>query len=401
MNHPNLQSLRSAEQRQLQANMIVDGLSEPDYLINKQPNYPDRQILADAIAENLSISGVTNPVQARSLTQEIANLSDPNNEGFIVLSGACRESIRVDEDIKSLGETSEVALAIVASSSLRKVIPILRNRGQYGKPRSVGYVSGPNDIKIPAYQGDSINGNDLAKRTPEPKRLVGGAIQAKDLELELTKRMGHHVYAAHEALVEAYEQPFIRLDPDSRQYYSESADLLWAGLRTNQLDSVVIAMLKGVQNTVGVKIGANSDERHIAGLSKILNPDNKPGRLVYMLRLGLREEDKYSSILNAMAEHAPQSIAMFDAHGITETAKDGTKIRNVLDIMKGIGVMNNACQAAGVRFGGLHLETITDGRRQECVDEYGQPPLHIGDIDPGLNPRQTVKVLNHTASLIG
>jgi 3-deoxy-7-phosphoheptulonate synthase len=382
------------QQHMDEAEAIVASLPEPDHTVNYQVRYPVPGRLVDAVAELLATQGVTTPRLADAFTQGMTEVGDPDSPTMVAITGSCKEGINVATPISTLAEASEVDLAIVSSSRLGPVVKVQRNRGQYKKPRSKPVEVLPNGDVVPVYVGDLVHSEDPYDRTPDPTRLVAGGLQAHDLETELTRRMGYHVPAAHEALSLPYEKAFIRKDPDTGDLYSLSADLPWAGLRTNQLDSEIIKLLMGIENTVGVKIGGNSDEAHIAGLAERLNPKDRAGKLVYMLRLGLHEADKYPTILGAINKHAPNAITIFDIHGTTEERSYGAKIRHVPSIIQGMGIMAQACQEAGVKFAGVHLETTSDGHRFECTDETGQPPLDEGDVDPRLNLLQMRRVLD-------
>lgn len=379
------------------AEEIVASLPEPNYRANYQPIYSDTDQLIDAVAETVSTGGVTTPRQAEEFKDALAHMGQDDETALVITSG-CRETIHVDTDISLLGRQALLEHKLLYSSRLRKVVAASRNRGQYKKPRSeeIEIIDGK---RVVSYMGDVVNGEDPSDREPDPSRIVAGAVQARDLETELAKRAGKHVFAAHEALLLPYEMAFIRRDAKTGLKYSESADLLWAGLRTNQIDSPVIDLLSGIENAVGVKIGGNSDSEHIAGLAERLNPDNRAGKLVFMLRLTLEEIDKYPVILEAIDEHAPNSQKIFDIHGMTRKKEDGTKIRNVNEIISGMTVMARACKKAGVRFDGVHLETTPDPARLECVDNDFQLPTHPGGIDPQLNPQQTLRVLNALADI--
>ncbi len=386
-------------ERLAEAEAIIAMLPEPDYGVNYQAEYPDKEALAEAMAENLTTQGVTTPHRAAAFTKELESVSNPRSPDLLVITGSCREAIQASVPITELADITEANLAVIAGSKLKRIKVAQRDRGQYKKPRSAVEEEDAKGNKIPVYMGDVVNGEDVRDRTPDPSRLVAGGVQARDLEIELTRRFGHHVAAAHEALSLPYELPFIRKDERSGKLYSHSADLLWAGLRTNQLTSEIVKLLMTIENTVGVKIGGSSDEAHIAGLAERLNPENRAGKLIFMLRLGLQEVDRYPTILRAINKHASNAITIFDIHGMTEKRPDGLKIRHVPSIIEGMTVMARACQDAGVKFGGVHLETTPDSTRFECIDELDQLPLHPGNIDPRLNPRQTRRVLNALAKI--
>lgn len=62
--------------------------------------------------------------------------------------------------------------------------------------------------------------------------------------------------------------------------------MLWIGDRTRQIDGAHVEMLRGVGNPIGVKVGPSMDSEELIRLIDILNPDNDPGRLNLIVRMG-------------------------------------------------------------------------------------------------------------------
>jgi 3-deoxy-7-phosphoheptulonate synthase len=391
--------LQSTTSRQLQAEAIVDDLPEPNYPINYQPTYPSRAGLVSGVAELLNTSGVTTLENIQAVRHDLVPVGDPEDKTIMLISGGCREAIRLQTPVRELALRSQRTVQIAQSSKVESLYVVERGRGQYKKPRSEFEEEDENGNLVPVYMGDIVNGMDFSDRTPDPSRLVAGGLQARDLEEILSEIMGGHIPAAHEALSLAYEQAFIEPHPDPRSVrdYSISGDILWGGLRTNKIGSAVLELLKRLDNPVGVKIDATCDEDHIAYIADTLNPEEEEGKLLYMLRLGQKDSDQYVPILKHIKEHAPTSIVLFDTHGMTEKITvDGKvrKIRHIPTIIRHMNIMGEACLEAGVKFGGAHLETMVDEYEFECTDERHPEPTRDGNLDPQANPNQTVRLLN-------
>ncbi|MFI5271037.1 MAG: 3-deoxy-7-phosphoheptulonate synthase [Candidatus Saccharimonadales bacterium] len=396
--------IQSTTSRQLHAETIVDELPEPNYPVNYQPTYPSREGLISGVAELLNTSGVTTLENIQEVRHNLVQVGDPEDKTMMVISGACREAISLQTPMRQLALRSQRTVQVAQSSRLEELYVVERGRGQYKKPRSEFEEEDENGNLVPVYMGDVVNGMGFSDRTPDPSRLVAGALQARDLEEVLSELMGGHVPAAHEALSLAYEQAFVvpRSDTRSEGEYSISGDILWGGLRTNKIGSAVLELLKRLHNPVGVKIDGTSDEEHIAYISDELNPAEEPGKLIYMLRLGQKDSDQYGRILGHIREHAPTSIVLFDTHGMTEKVTvDGKirKIRHIPTIIRHMGIMGEACVEAGVKFGGVHLETTIDEYEYECTDERHPEPTRDGNLDPQANPSQTVRLLNAMADI--
>ena len=379
------------------ADAVMAQLPEPNYPQNYQPSYADNEALQAAVETLQTIEPVTSPRQIDALQAELTRLANGEIDEPIIITGHCAEEVDANRPIERLVEDCLVDLR-VAMRGLGKVIHILRNRGQHAKPRSSEYEKGTDTV---SYMGDSINGRELSDRSPDPARMVAAARQDSVLEAALTAATGRHVPAAHEALLLVGELSSIQIDPATGERYLLCTDMPWIGKRTNDLDGPHVAMLATVRNPIGVKIGADSTPSHIAALAQRLNPDNISGKLTFMLRTGPNEAAARQAILEAIRDYAPKSLIMYDVHGVTKTAPDGvTKIRAVPDIIADIRATADACRAAGLQLHGLHLETIADDTRLECVDHDSQMPTHPGNVDPQLNPRQLRAVLNAVASCL-
>ena len=93
-------------------------------------------------------------------------------------------------------------------------------------------------------------------------------------------------FTSHEALLLPYEQALTRIDSTSGDWYGCSAHLLWIGDRTRQPDGAHVEFLRGVRNPIGVKVGPSTPADDLLRLIETLNPDNEPGRLTLIARMG-------------------------------------------------------------------------------------------------------------------
>ena len=63
------------------------------------------------------------------------------------------------------------------------------------------------------------------------------------------------VWTSHEALLLDYEEPLVRKDSTTGDWYACSGHFLWVGERTRQLDGAHVEFLSGLHNPVGAKVG--------------------------------------------------------------------------------------------------------------------------------------------------
>ena len=84
----------------------------------------------------------------------------------------------------------------------------------------------------------------------------------------------------------ATRRPSPAATPSRGDWYDCSAHMLWVGERTRQLDGAHLEFLRGVHNPLGCKIGPSATADDVVGICEILNPDQIPGRLTLITRMG-------------------------------------------------------------------------------------------------------------------
>ena len=94
------------------------------------------------------------------------------------------------------------------------------------------------------------------------------------------------VWTSHEALLLDYEEPLVRKDSTTGDWYACSGHFLWVGERTRQLDGAHVEFLSGLHNPIGAKVGPSATPDELVALAERLNPDRSPGRLTLITRLG-------------------------------------------------------------------------------------------------------------------
>jgi len=385
---------------------IVSGLPQGAYTDTYQASYPDERALVGAVHELQETTPVTTPEHILALRERLRAISRGEDDSAIVMDGRCAEPVKmVDDDsagIEELANEAVTSLRAIAASGLARVLHVRRCCGQCCKPRSNESEQLPDGSKVVSFMGDMINGTNIEDRQPDPSRLVSAAVQARDVMAAMTEKLGEHVYAGHEALSLAYEQSFLKQDPTTGKMALVSADLPWVGVRTNRTDTERnphIELLANVENAVGVKIGPDSDEQHVIELAARLNPNAEDGKLVYMIRVG-DDRAAIDRILSGIEQTTGAPIIMYDIHGSTVKLTDGTKVRSVDVTIDHIKVLAEACAGHGLKLHGLHIETMGDNNRGECVETLDRRPTHQGIVDPQFSPRQTKAILDGVASFL-
>jgi 3-deoxy-7-phosphoheptulonate synthase len=116
-----------------------------------------------------------------------------------------------------------------------------------------------------------------------------------------------------------YEQALTRVDSTSGEYYACSAHFLWIGDRTRQLDGAHVEFMRGVRNPIGMKVGPSMEADDLLRLMDVLDPQNEPGRLTLIARMGAdKVAEKLPPLLRAVKRAGRTPVWLCDPmHGNT------------------------------------------------------------------------------------
>jgi 3-deoxy-7-phosphoheptulonate synthase len=183
--------------------------------------------------------------------------------------------------------------------------------------------------------------------------------------------------------------------------------MLWIGDRTRQIDGAHVAFLRGVSNPIGLKVGPSVTRDDLLTLVDTLNPDNVPGRLTLISRMG---HDKVKELLppliESLRDEGRHVLWTCDPmHGNTFKTAAGHKTRRFDDILSEVASFFQVHQSLGTWPGGLHIE-LTGDNVTECLG--GGSRLSEGDLstnytsicDPRLNATQSLDMAFHVAEFL-
>ncbi|KAM5577184.1 hypothetical protein ABKV19_007833 [Rosa sericea] len=348
------------------------------------PEYPDQNELNTVLNTIESFPPIVFAGEARHLEEKIAEAAMGN--AFLLQGGDCAESFK-EFSANNIRDTFRVMLqmgVVLMFGGQMNVVKVGRMAGQFAKPRSAP-VEEKNGVTLPAYRGDNINGEafDLQSRTPDPQRLIRAYCQSAatlnllrsfatggyaamqrvtqwnldfaehseqgDRYQELAHRVDEALgfmsaagltvdhpimrttefWTSHECLHLPYEQSLTREDSTSGLFYDCSAHMLWCGERTRQLDGAHVEFLKGISNPIGVKVSNKMDPKDLVNLIEILNPNNKPGRITIIARMGAENmRVKLPHLIRAIRQAGQIVTWVCDPmHGNTIKAPCGLKTR--------------------------------------------------------------------------
>ncbi len=427
-----------------------------DFPIKQQPIYKDLKLLKEVEEELRKFPPLIFAGEARNLKSDLARVG--RGEAFIVQGGDCAESFDAfnADTIKRLFKLILQMSVVMTYSSGKSVVKIGRVAGQFAKPRSSDFEE-KNGVKLPSYRGDIINSIEFSKeaREPDPRRMIRAYYQSvatmnlirafsrggmadlrevhkwnlefiKDHPLgkkyeELSNQIDKAVkflnacginsqnapqlrqtvvYTSHEALLLNYEEAFTRVDSFTGDWYNTSAHMLWIGDRTRDLDGAHIEYFRGIKNPIGCKVGPSMEADELIKLIDALNPENEPGRLNLIVRMGADKiNELFPPLLKAVKEAKKDVVWTIDPmHGNVEKTSTGLKTRDFDNILSEVRSFFEIHQKEGTIGGGIHLEmtgedvTECTGSTSCSIDEDSLSDRYHTQCDPRLNAKQALEL---------
>jgi 3-deoxy-7-phosphoheptulonate synthase len=419
----------------------------------QQPEWPDPDALAGALAELSTLPPLVFAGEARSLKQALGKAA--RGHAFVLQAGDCTEAFgdfSADAIRDKLKVILQMAVVLTYAAGL-PVVKVGRIAGQFAKPRSSSREQGKGR-ELPSFRGHAVN--DIAfeegSRRADPGRLVRAYHQAAatlnliraftkggfadlrqihtwnqefvaashegrryetiarqiDRALQFMVACGvdlsadsalHQVdfYTSHEALLLGYEEALTRRDSLTGDWYCCSAHLLWVGERTRQADGAHVEFLSGIKNPVACKLGPTASAAEVLELCRRLDPEREPGRLTFISRMGAEAlQESLPALVRAVADSGRLVAWICDPmHANTFNTPSGLKTRRFDDILAEIRAFFAVHKQEGSVPAGVHLE-LTHEDVTECLGGAEQILDHHLEsryralCDPRLNARQSL-----------
>jgi len=423
--------------------------------LEQAPVYADAKALEAAEERLRRYPPLVFAGEARRLRSALAKVAE--GKAFLLQGGDCAESF-AEFSANNIRDMFRVLLQMAVVLTYGGGLPVVkvgRMAGQFAKPRSAGTET-IDGVELPSYRGDIINGFEFeAKaRQPDPERMVQAYNQsAATLNLlrafaqggyadlhqvhrwnlgfvanspagerysDLASRLDDTLafmaacgltsdttpqiaetdfFTSHEALLLPYEQCLTRVDSTTGDWYDCSAHMLWIGDRTRQPDSAHVEFLRGVRNPLGFKAGPSLTAEDLLRLLDTLNPDNMPGRITIISRMGAGNvAKKLPALLRAVQREGRSVVWSCDPmHGNTIKSVTGFKTRRFDQILSEVRDFFAVHRAEGTHAGGVHFE-MTGQEVTECVGgAQAITEERLGDryhtaCDPRLNASQALEL---------
>src|SRR5690606_15499877 len=125
---------------------------------------------------------------------------------------------------------------------------------------------------------------------------------------------------------------------------------------------------RGFSHPFGIQVGPSMSAEWLQGLLAVLNPNNEPGRIVLIHRMGAKEvEKRLPGMIQAVrATGSPVLWVCDPMHGNTETSSSGLKTRRFENIVAEVESAFRIHREMGSWLGGVHFE-LTGDDVTECT----------------------------------
>lgn len=417
------------------------------------PTYPDPAGLESALEELRRLPPLVTSWEIFTLKKQLAEAQE--GKRFLLQGGDCAESFS-DCESSLISNRLKVLLqmSLVLVHGLRlPVVRVGRFAGQYAKPRSTDTET-RDGVTLPSYRGDLVNqpGFTAEARIPDPRRMIkaharsamtmnfvralvdGGFadlhhpeywnlswVGCSPLAGDYQKMVGsigdavrfmetlsgsevHNLnridfYTSHEALLLPYEEALTRQVPRQWGWFNLSTHYPWIGMRTAAVDGAHVEYLRGVRNPIAIKVGPSVQPDQLLRLMDVLNPEDEPGRLSFIHRMGAAQiAEKLPPLLDAVRRDGRRVLWVCDAmHGNTENTSNGFKTRRFDNIRSEVEQSFDLHAAAGTHLGGVHLE-LTGEDVTECTGgarelrDVDLERAYRSTVDPRLNYEQSLEI---------
>jgi 3-deoxy-7-phosphoheptulonate synthase len=430
--------------------------------IEQVPVYPDLEALAAVEARLATYPPLVFAGECRKLKAQLAAVAA--GKAFLLQGGDCAESFAEHgaDNIRDFFRVFLQMAVVLTFAATSPVVKVGRIAGQFAKPRS-SPTETQDGVELPSYRGDVINGMEFTaeSRTPDPARqemvyrqsaatlnllrafaqggyanldhvhqwmlgFVADSPQRERYEAladQITQTMSFmraigidpdsnpelrqtDFFTSHEALLLGYEQALTRIDSTSGDWYATAGHMIWIGDRTRQADHAHVEFCRGVKNPIGLKAGPSLEPDALLRLMDILNPENEPGRLTLICRMGAEKVGpKLPPLIRAVEREGRAAVWSCDPmHGNTITL-NRYKTRRFENILSEVEDFFAIHRAEGTHAGGVHVE-MTGKNVTECTG--GAHAISADDLsdryhthcDPRLNADQALELAFLIAELL-
>jgi 3-deoxy-7-phosphoheptulonate synthase len=423
---------------------------------DQMPPWPDQTVVDEVCKVLDNVPSVVAPYEVDHLRERLAAVCE--GQAFLLQGGDCAETFVDNTESHLLANARtllQMAVVLTYGASL-PVVKVARVAGQYTKPRSAATDA----LGLAAYRGDMINSLETRAeaRVADPQRMIrayansaaamnmlraylsGGLADlhavhtwnkgfvrdspageryeaiAREIDraLAFIRACGMTddealrtvtLYCSHEALALEYDRALTRVAGDKA--YGLSGHFLWIGERTRRIDGAHVDFLSRIANPIGVKLGPTTTPEQAIELCEKLNPDNVPGRLTLVARMGNHKvRDALPPIVEKVTSTGAKVVWQCDPmHGNTHESSNGYKTRHFDRIVDEVLGYFEVHRGLATHPGGLHVE-LTGENVTEClggaqgIEDLDLPDRYETACDPRLNTQQSLELAFLVAEML-
>ncbi len=426
-----------------------------DHPTLQQPEWESEHELEKVLARIRQLPPLVSMGEVEALKQQIAEAGE--GKRFILQGGDCAERF-VDCNSTAIMRKLKILIQmglVLSYGARRPVTRVGRIAGQFAKPRSnaTEVIGGRT---LPVFRGDNVNdfapepearrcrperlergyfmsastlnfvralveGGFANLRSPEHWQLdfipngqetrqireeyLGIAERIRDaldyldsLGIPRQARRDIDFFTSHEGLILAYEEALTRRARKGGRYYNLGAHFLWIGERTRALEGAHVEYFRGLANPIGIKLGPGAQPDEVLALLERLNPDDEPGRVTLITRMGrMTVRESLPAIVAAVKRTGRVVTWSCDPMHANTTTVGARKTRNFTHVVSELVNTFEVHREAGTVLGGLHFE-MTGENVTECiggldgVSEKDLDSLYTTGCDPRLNYGQSMEI---------
>jgi 3-deoxy-7-phosphoheptulonate synthase len=417
--------------------------------------YDDPAAVEAVVAKLGQLPPLVTSWEVERLKQSIAEAQE--GKRFVLQGGDCAETL-LDCQPGIIANKLKILLQmamVLVHAGKKPVVRIGRLAGQYAKPRSKP-TEERGGVSLPSYFGDLVNHPEFTAeaRRADPRALLdayshasltlnfvrsltaagfadlhhpeywdlgffarsGLTPELREEYMQTTEKLAEALrfmealgettideisrvdfYTSHEGLNLHYEGAQTRKVPRRDGHYLLTTHMPWIGERTRALDGAHVEFFRGIENVVGVKLGPKVDPEEAVRLFTCLSPNNEPGKLVAITRMGVADVERaLPPLVEALTRAGRRVLWMCDPmHGNTRSTESGIKTRSFDDILCEIELSFGVHRKLGTNLGGIHFE-LTGEDVTECVGggitEADLDRNYASVCDPRLNYRQALEM---------
>jgi 3-deoxy-7-phosphoheptulonate synthase len=420
------------------------------------PPWPDWSIVDEVCGVLDNVPSIVAPYEVDELRARLAMVCE--GKAFLLQGGDCAETFVDNTESHLLANARtllQMAVVLTYGASL-PVVKVSRVAGQFTKPRSQDLDA----LGLPVYRGDLINSLEATPeaRVADPQRMIRAYANASSAMNMLRAYLGggmadlHAIhdwtkgfvksspageryeaiareidralafiracgmtdeaalrtvtlYCSHEALALEYDRALTRVA--GGKAYGLSGHFLWIGERTKQIDGAHVDFMSRIANPIGVKLGPGTAPELALELCEKLNPDNIPGRLTLVSRMGNQKvRDALPPIVEKVTASGHKVVWQCDPmHGNTVESSNGYKTRHFDRIVDEVLGYFEVHRELETHPGGLHVE-LTGENVTEClggaqaIEDADLPDRYETACDPRLNTQQSLELAFLVAEML-